>query len=89
VTGRERTLGRCDTCPSNVNEVLLDALREWRLETSRAKSVPAYVVFTDATLLAIAEQQPRDLGALESIPGIGPMKLAAYGPDLLDLIQRS
>ena len=89
VTGRERTLGRCDACPSAVNEELLDALREWRLETSRAKSVPAYVVFTDATLLAIAEQQPRDLGALESIPGIGPMKLAAYGPDLLDLIQRS
>jgi DNA helicase-2/ATP-dependent DNA helicase PcrA len=88
VTGEERTLGRCRVCPVDINEDLLDALREWRLSTSREKAVPAYVVFTDATLMAIAEQLPRTESALEQIPGIGPMKLAAYGPQVLALVQQ-
>ncbi len=87
VTAQERTLGRCDSCPADLNEPLFEALRAWRLETSREKSVPAYVVFTDATLRAIAEQLPVDEPGLERIPGVGPMKLAAYGPMVLDLVR--
>ena len=42
--------------------------------------MPAFVVFSDATLLAIAERRPTDNAALLSIPGIGRAKLDAYGP---------
>ena len=87
VTAQERTLGRCQSCPADLNEHLLDALREWRLQTSREKAVPAYVVFTDVTLIAIAEQAPADSDALADIPGIGPMKLQAYGEDVLGLVR--
>lgn len=86
VTGQERTLGRCESCPVDLDEELLESLRAWRLATSREKSVPAYVVFTDATLLAIAEQRPESESDLEQIPGIGPMKLAAYGQQVLGLV---
>jgi DNA helicase-2/ATP-dependent DNA helicase PcrA len=88
VTAPERTLGRCQSCPANLNAELLDALREWRLQVSREKSVPAYVVFTDNTLMAIAEQMPADADALAEIPGIGPMKLQSYGDDVLGFVRQ-
>ncbi len=86
VSAQERTLGRCNSCPSDLNEPLLEALREWRLTESRERAVPAYVIFTDATLIAIAEQNPSDSEALLDIPGVGPRKIEAYGDSLLDLI---
>jgi len=86
VTAPERTLGRCGSCPSDVDETLLDSLREWRLELSRTKSVPAYVIFTDVTLIAIAEQRPAGLDGLAEIPGVGPKKLADYGDDVVALV---
>lgn len=86
VSAEERTLGRCRTCPSDLNEPLLEALREWRLGESRERAVPAYVIFTDATLIAIAEQVPGDADALLEIPGLGPKKLDAYGDAVLALI---
>lgn len=86
VSAEERTLGRCRTCPSDLNEPLLEALREWRLGESRERAVPAYVIFTDATLIAIAEQVPGDADALLEIPGLGPKKLDAYGAAVLSLI---
>jgi DNA helicase II / ATP-dependent DNA helicase PcrA len=49
--------------------------------------VPAFVVFTDATLTAIAERVPADVGALASINGVGPAKLERYGTDVLDLLK--
>ena len=88
VTAPERTLGRCQSCPADLNAELLDALREWRLQVSREKAVPAYVVFTDNTLMAIAEQMPADSDALAEIPGIGPMKLQSYGDDVLGLVRQ-
>ena len=63
-TAKERTIGRCSACPPTMDERLFEALREWRLETARAADVPAFVVFTDATLTAIAERVPADVGAL-------------------------
>jgi DNA helicase-2/ATP-dependent DNA helicase PcrA len=87
VTAQERTLGRCLTCPSDLNEALLEALRAWRLQESRDTQVPAYVVFTDRTLLAIAEQQPGDLDALADIPGVGPAKLERYAQAVLRLVE--
>ncbi len=80
-------LRRCETCPSDIDEDLLAALKEWRLRTAKEMSVPAYVVFTDNTLIAIAETLPVDDTALVSIPGIGARKLEQFGPDVLELVR--
>ena len=85
-TAGERTVGRCSTCPATYDEALFESLREWRLATSRAASVPAFVVFTDATLTAIAEQAPADVAALSSISGVGQRKLDLYGPQVLAIL---
>ena len=81
-------LRRCETCPSDIDEELLAQLKEWRLATSKEMSVPAYVVFTDNTLIAIAETLPTDDAALVAIPGIGARKLEQFGPDVLDLVRQ-
>jgi len=86
-TARERTIGRCSACPPTMDERLFETLREWRLETARAADVPAFVVFTDATLTAIAERAPADVGALARINGVGPAKLERYGSDVLQLLK--
>lgn len=86
VTPPERTLGRCHACPGQVNDELLAALRAWRLDTARALAVPAYVVFTDVTLTAMAEQLPGDVEELAQIPGVGPKKLETYGEAVLALV---
>jgi DNA helicase-2/ATP-dependent DNA helicase PcrA len=80
-------LRRCETCPSDLDEELLAQLKEWRLVTSKAMKVPAYVVFTDNTLIAIAETLPADEAALVAIPGIGARKLEQFGPDVLALVK--
>ena len=48
--------------------------------------MPAYVVFTDATLVAIAETVPADLRRLAGVPGVGPAKLDKYGEQVLALL---
>ena len=88
ITGPERTAGRCRTCPSDIDEGLLEALREWRTVQSREREVPAYVIFTDATLMAIAEARPASDEELLSISGIGPRKLEEFGDDVLRLVTR-
>jgi ATP-dependent DNA helicase RecQ len=65
---------------------LFDALKRWRREESSRRGVPAYVVLHDATLEALACARPQSLDALAEIPGIGPAKLAAYGPALLAIV---
>jgi DNA helicase-2/ATP-dependent DNA helicase PcrA len=80
-------LRRCETCPSDIDELLLAALKDWRLRISKEMSVPAYVVFTDNTLIAIAETLPTDDAALVAIPGIGARKLEQYGPDVLAMVK--
>src|SRR5882757_2899447 len=80
-------LRRCETCPSDIDEELLAELKEWRLRTAKEMSVPAYVVFTDNTLIAIAETLPGDDAALVAIPGIGARKLEQFGPDVLELVR--
>ena len=87
-SARERTIGRCSTCPATVDERLFEALREWRLETAREADVPAFVVFTDATLTAIAETAPADVAGLARINGVGPAKLERYGAEVLGLLSR-
>lgn len=86
-TGAERAVGRCRTCPADVNEALLDALRAWRKEQAAELQSPAFVVFTDATLIAIAETSPSNDEQLLAIPGIGERKLDAFGSQVLRLVR--
>jgi ATP-dependent DNA helicase RecQ len=65
----------------------LDRLRRWRLETARAAGVPAYVVFHDATLAAIASARPASLAELLRVSGVGESKLRRYGDELLELVR--
>ncbi|HEX2356058.1 MAG TPA: ATP-dependent DNA helicase UvrD2 [Micromonosporaceae bacterium] len=82
----DRKLGRCPDCPSNLDEDLFERLREWRLRSAAAQKVPAYVVFTDATLTALAERKPARVEDLIAIAGIGPRKLGLYGDAVLALV---
>ncbi|MBP2476589.1 DNA helicase-2/ATP-dependent DNA helicase PcrA [Crossiella equi] len=79
-------LGRCAHCPSDVDEELLARLQAWRGARAKQLKVPPYVVFTDATLTAIAEQRPVDTAALVSISGIGATKITRFGADVLALV---
>jgi DNA helicase-2/ATP-dependent DNA helicase PcrA len=81
----ERKLGRCQSCPADLDEALFTRLKEWRVEVSKALKVPAYVVFTDATLQAIAERKPVVEQDLSGLPGVGAVKLARYGAAILAL----
>ncbi|UQX10551.1 ATP-dependent DNA helicase UvrD2 [Candidatus Mycobacterium methanotrophicum] len=80
-------LRRCETCAADIDDELLLALKDWRLRTAKEMKVPAYVVFTDNTLIAIAELLPTDDAALVAIPGIGARKLEQFGPDVLELVR--
>jgi DNA helicase-2/ATP-dependent DNA helicase PcrA len=82
---RERKLGRCSDCPSTYDEDVFDALRQWRREQASLDKVPAYCIFTDATMTALAELQPDDVTALGRVPGIGPSKVDKYGDEILAL----
>ncbi|AXN48739.1 ATP-dependent DNA helicase UvrD2 [Mycobacterium marinum] len=82
-------LRRCETCAGDVNEELLLQLKSWRLNTAKEQNVPAYVVFTDNTLIAIAELLPADDASLIAIPGIGARKLEQYGADVLELVRQA
>ena len=64
-----------------------ESLREWRAEVAREHNLPAYVIFHDATLAAIAALAPQTLRELEGVSGIGAKKLEAYGEDVLRVVQ--
>ena len=86
VTASERTMGRCRACPADIDADIFNRLRDWRTDESRRRSVPAYIVFTDDTLKALAERRPDDVEGLRAIPGIGKTKLELYGDVLLELL---
>ena len=66
---------------------MMDRLRRWRSETARTAGVPAYVVFHDATLVAIAAARPASLADLLRVPGVGDEKLRRYGEEVLELLK--
>lgn len=85
-TGAERKLRRHVDCPSGYDEDTYASLVAWRLGLARERSVPAYVIFTDATLMAIAEDRPRDTTGLLAIPGVGRTKCEQYGEAVLAIL---
>ncbi|MBM2622457.1 ATP-dependent DNA helicase UvrD2 [Actinoplanes sp. LDG1-06] len=89
LAGADRKLGRCPTCPSDLDEELFERLQQWRAATASELKVPAYVVFTDATLVAMAERRPSSPAELLAIAGIGPRKLGQYGESVFALVAGS
>ena len=64
-----------------------EALRELRARLAREQNVPAYVIFHDSTLRAIALERPQGLDALAAISGVGTGKLDRYGRDVLTVLR--
>jgi ATP-dependent DNA helicase RecQ len=69
------------------NEIVFEALRQWRRDIAREHGVPAYTVFHDSTLEEVATMLPQSIEALRGISGIGATKLDRYGARLLDLVR--
>jgi ATP-dependent DNA helicase RecQ len=67
-------------------EAVFEELRAWRGATAKEQGVPAYVVFHDATLRAIALAAPSSLDELAEISGVGESKLAKYGDGILEVL---
>jgi ATP-dependent DNA helicase RecQ len=65
---------------------VFERLRSWRSERAKDQGVPAYVVFSDATLREIATTLPSSLAELGKVSGIGETKLARYGQQVLDVL---
>ncbi len=81
----EMKLMRCEDCPSELDEELYERLRDWRAVQARTLGQPAFCVFTDKTLMAIAETVPDDEHTLCGIPGVSGTKLRRFGADVLAL----
>ncbi|MCW8163752.1 DNA helicase RecQ [Verminephrobacter aporrectodeae subsp. tuberculatae] len=91
---RTRKPGRGSAPPAAAANLGSDAqvrfinLKAWRAEVAREHNLPAYVIFHDATLAAIAERNPGTLEDLQGINGMGAKKLQAYGDDVLKVCHR-
>ena len=68
------------------SDPVFQALKKWRLSLAKANDVPAFVIFNDKTLHAIARDRPADRAALLAVSGIGPSKAEQYGDDVLRLV---
>ncbi|GAA3741213.1 ATP-dependent DNA helicase UvrD2 [Streptomyces tremellae] len=79
----EMKLMRCEDCPSDMDEGVYERLHAWREAQARALGQPAYCVFTDKTLVAIAENVPSDERELGAIAGVVRRKLTRFGADVL------
>jgi ATP-dependent DNA helicase RecQ len=64
----------------------LDALKAWRAEVAREHNLPAFVIFHDATLRALAAQMPQSMADLDGVAGIGQKKREAYGSEVLRVV---
>jgi ATP-dependent DNA helicase RecQ len=88
-TSRKRTRGHVSQGPSAVagagatDETLFDELRALRKRLADARDVPAYVIFPDTTLRAMAREVPRNATELRRISGVGDKKLQDYGDAFL------
>ena len=90
--GRERDrrggpATRAPTVVAPASEGLFQALRAERSRIAREQGVAPYIVFNDATLVAMAERRPGDLEAMRGVPGVGEAKLDRYGADFLAVLR--
>ncbi|NMD46679.1 MAG: hypothetical protein GYA85_07945, partial [Propionibacterium sp.] len=85
--GAELKLGRHADCPSSYDERTWALLREWRRQEASDAGLPAFCVFTDATLMAIAEARPSDERGLRAIAGVGRSKADKYADAVFGILQ--
>jgi len=77
---------RSDYEDSEPDSPLYIELKQWRSETAKEQGVPAYIIFNNRTLAAIAAQHPTTHDELLEVSGIGPTKAERYGDALLEMI---
>jgi DNA helicase-2/ATP-dependent DNA helicase PcrA len=82
----ERKIGRHLDCPATYDEHTMALLREWRRQEAADQKLPAYCIFTDATLIALAEARPRSITDLIKVQGLGRTKADKYGEHVLAII---
>jgi ATP-dependent DNA helicase RecQ len=91
VTGRlsreKREQQRKMTGAVAYDQDVFSRLREWRRKVAAERGVPAYVIFHDSTLQALANEKPASMAALSRIGGLGERKLATYGEQILAVIR--
>lgn len=83
--GEKRTARAAGLPPQD--QELFEALRALRTDLARARNVPAYVIFADATLIDMAERKPMDLDTLAACHGVGAKKLADFGDAFLRVLR--
>ena len=91
VMGRSGGAGRVrkTTAPESLaagDVGLFEALRAWRAGVAKELGVPAYIIFGDSTLRALAERRPASLADLDGVTGIGAKKREAYGDAVLEVV---
>ena len=80
-----KSINSGDTGPQ-AHDPLFEALREWRRTRAKAADVPAYVIFDDKTLRAVAAKRPTSKSQLAGVSGIGPVKLERFGDEVLKIV---
>jgi len=70
----------------NISEPLFEALRALRLEIAREEEAPAFVIFSDATLIDMCQKHPRTSEEMLQVSGVGQVKLAKYGERFLQVL---
>jgi DNA helicase-2/ATP-dependent DNA helicase PcrA len=87
ITGKERVLSRCLSCPSLADPAAVSALQVWRDQICEETNLPNYSVLTDASLELVAAKLPSSLAELRELPGLNASRVAAHGQGLLAAIQ--
>ena len=70
-----------------VDRTLFERLRGVRLDLARARGVPPYVIFHDATLREMARLRPASIGSLMTVKGVGARKAEDLGSIFLETIR--
>jgi DNA helicase-2/ATP-dependent DNA helicase PcrA len=86
---KARSASASKVAGANADADVVSALKAWRSQTARAAGMPAYVIFHDTTLAALAEAMPRNERELLTVPGVGPVKVDRYGTDVLRVLAQA
>ena len=79
---------RSDAAPAQPEPVLLDSLKALRTRLAQQEQVPAYIVFSNASLADMAARQPQTLEEFLQVSGVGMVKAQRYGEAFLEEIRR-
>ena len=82
-----RTKAAIAAAAADVDPDMLSRLKAVRRDLAAERNVPAYVIFSDATLIDMCHLQPRNLDEMGSVNGVGPKKLKDFGAVFLEALQ--